>query len=352
MAPPRQGTLPFGRMTPADASENASQASQALLGSSFEVPSEPASQATSHSASESTTPRLPIKSKQKKQARTAWVFKFMRGTDEMQAVFKNANGKEEWRCRFCTQNYLTSGGTHAIKRHLLTQHDITEESTAETRAKNVQIAIESAITSASENPQKRRKLNDSTSGATLVNGDVLEVLYVRFIAACNLPLSLVSSPEFRALLSYLNEDIDRWLPSSGKTVRGWVMRQFDVEKAKIKNTLANAITSIHISCDIWTSPNNKPILGVVAHYIDEKGTLAKAVLSMKEVIGVHDGDNLAGVVMSVITEWEIQDKLGYFVMDNAPNNDTMMRQISLGKSFAFRTYNRCLYTKICYMSTA
>ena len=35
--------------------------------------------------------------------------------------------------------------------------------------------------------------------------------------------------------------------------------------------------------------------------------------------------------MEVIQEWGIASKLGYMQMDNAPNNDTMMKHVSIGK---------------------
>jgi hypothetical protein len=71
----------------------------------------------------------------------------MRGTDDMQHVFYNVAGKEEWRCRFCLQNYQISGGTGTIRAHLDT-HNIKKESSTDAKAKNVQIAIEEAIESA------------------------------------------------------------------------------------------------------------------------------------------------------------------------------------------------------------
>jgi hypothetical protein len=40
---------------------------------------------------------------------------------------------------------------------------------------------------------------------------------------------------------------------------------------------------------------------------------------MKEVSGKHSGENLAAVVLQVVKDWEIEDNLGYFMMDNADN---------------------------------
>jgi hypothetical protein len=52
---------------------------------------------------------------------------------------------------------------------------------------------------------------------------------------------------------------------------------------------------------------------------------------MKEVDGAHTGENLSVPVLEVIKEWGIQENLGYFMMDNADNNNTMIKSIALGE---------------------
>jgi hypothetical protein len=59
---------------------------------------------------------------------------------------------------------------------------------------------------AEENPRKRRRLNDQAGES--IDPDKLEVLYVRFITASSLPFRLVECPEFRALLTYINNYIN------------------------------------------------------------------------------------------------------------------------------------------------
>ena len=88
-----------------------------------------------------------------------------------------------------------------------------------------------------------------------------------------------------------------------------------------------------MSLDIWTSPNSKPILSVIAHYISDLGVLEHVVLAMKEIESNHKGENLALVLMDVIFNWEIAVMLGYIVMDNASNNDTMMQSLSTSMYF-------------------
>ncbi|OBS16749.1 hypothetical protein FPOA_27167 [Fusarium poae] len=73
-----------------------------------------------------------------------------------------------------------------------------------------------------------------------------------------------------------------------------------------------------------------PFLGVVAHYVTEDGQLEHHVLALKDIDSEHDGSHLAVAILKVVDEWGFASKLGYFVMDNAGNNDTMMRSLSLG----------------------
>ncbi|KAK4071107.1 hypothetical protein Purlil1_13524 [Purpureocillium lilacinum] len=77
-------------------------------------------------------------------------------------------------------------------------------------------------------------------------------------------------------------------------------------------------------------PNTLAILGVVAHYVMEDGQLQHHTLALKDIDSEHDGSHLADAILEVIEDWGFASKLGYFVMDNAGNNDTMMKSLSLG----------------------
>jgi hypothetical protein len=59
--------------------------------------------------------------------------------------------------------------------------------------------------------------------------------------------------------------------------------------------------------------------------------LETSLLALVEVFGAHEGETLAPYILKVVEEWGFASNLGYFVMDNASNNDTMMRYLSLGK---------------------
>ncbi|KAM6513532.1 hypothetical protein FALCPG4_18958 [Fusarium falciforme] len=264
--------------------------------------------------------------------RTSWVFSHM-PDEEMETRYYNPRtGKEEWRCKHCGRAYACSGGTAAPAKHLMDPppdgHGLPKGALRTAKVTTIRTILEQARAAAEENPRKRRRLNDQFGDS--IDPDQLEVLYVRFITACSLPFRLVECPEFRALLAYINDDIDTWLPDTHETIRKWIMRQYEDQKEKVKQRIQSAKSRIHISCDLWTSPNSLAILGVVGHYVTEDGQLEHHILALKDIDSEHDGSHLAAAILEVVDEWGFASKLGYFVMDNAGNNDTMMKSLSLG----------------------
>ena len=80
--------------------------------------------------------------------------------------------------------------------------------------------------------------------------------------------------------------------------------------------------------DLWTSLNSLVILSIVAHYISATGNLDNSVLALREVNGEHSSENQAVEILNVINDYSIASKVGYFVMDNVTNNDTMIKELS------------------------
>ncbi|OAQ58045.2 ribonuclease H-like protein [Pochonia chlamydosporia 170] len=263
--------------------------------------------------------------------RTSWIFSHMPDEDIETRYYNQRTRKEEWRRKYCEKTYSCSGGTAAPTKHLTDPppdgHGLPKGAPRSAKVRTIRTILEQARLTAEENVRKRRRLNNHYGDS--VDPDQLEVLYVRFIAACSLPFRLVECAEFRALLSYVNADIDTWLPDTHQTIKKWIMRQYEDQKEKVKQRIQSAKSRIHISCDLWTSPNSLAILGVVAHYVTEDGKLEHHTLALKDIDGEHDGSHLAAAIMEVVEDWGFASKLGYFVMDNATNNDTMMKSLSL-----------------------
>ena len=344
--PATQSRLPFG-ITPTRSNDEAALESapptrpvhtSSITLSILENPqSQDVSSEPSPEVSRAPTPQST--STKTKRKRTAWVFRHMAGTDDMQEVFYNKDGVEIWPCRYCEKagkkkEYIVSGGTNNISLHLKT-HSVLENSPMETRLQQQQQSIQDAMNSAQYNTTKKRKLTEEILTEKPLDGATLESLFVRWVSTNNQALRLVESLEFRSFLTYLNSNVNVYLANSHATCGSWIINQYDIEKERIRSRLHSSCFKIHITLDIWTSPNILPIVAIIAHYISEDNKLESAVLALKEIQGSHDGENIAPIVEEVLEDWGIVSKLGYLQMDNASNNDTMIRALGRSKSYDF-----------------
>ena len=92
--------------------------------------------------------------------------------------------------------------------------------------------------------------------------------------------------------------------------------------------LQAAPSSIHITCNAWTTPNHIGVWGIVGHFTSEEGVLCDLLLSLSEQQGSHSGFNQAQMVLNTLTVYKIRNRLGHFVMNDATTNDALMDHIS------------------------
>jgi hypothetical protein len=135
----------------------------------------------------------------------------------------------------------------------------------------------------------------------------------------------VEAESFRNIIEYCNPMAIKKLPKSANTVRSDIMKCFEVAKITIKENLDAARSKIHLSFDLWTSPNYKAMVAIVGHWTSHEFKVETALLAMKEITGAHKGEFIAPVLHEVVKEFGIDDKLGYFMADNATNNDKALR---------------------------
>jgi hypothetical protein len=101
-----------------------------------------------------------------------------------------------------------------------------------------------------------------------------------------------------------------------------IMKAYEQRQLRIKDRLLTSKSRISISCDIWTSSNNMALLSVIAHLIDSENRRHSILIGLPRIFGSHTGENIADTVCKVLGKYEISDRIGCFMMDNAGNNDT------------------------------
>jgi len=67
---------------------------------------------------------------------------------------------------------------------------------------------------------------------------------------------------------------------------------------------------------------------VVGHSISATGDLVTALLGMERFRGPHTGANHAEIIWKLLEQYGLRYKVGYFMTNNAANNDTAMYELA------------------------
>ena len=119
----------------------------------------------------------------------------------------------------------------------------------------------------------------------------------------------------------LNTGLAEHIPKSHTTMRNWVVDAWKQRQEQLKKELASARSNIHISFDLWSSPNHYAMLGVVFHWIDGIGTQRTDWVALRALCGPYSGENIAELLLQIFNEYAVSDRIGYFILDNASSND-------------------------------
>lgn len=162
---------------------------------------------------------------------------------------------------------------------------------------------------------------------TTTRYESFKALLVRWIVYCQVAFAMLENEYFRELLACLNQSIADLLPRARATLRKWIMDEYVCQKEALKSELARAISDIHLSFDLWTAPNCIAIISIYGHWISPSGRRLNKLLAFRRVAGKHSGENQAQIVLEVLEELQIRDRIGCLVGDNAASNDTAMLAI-------------------------
>ena len=159
-------------------------------------------------------------------------------------------------------------------------------------------------------------------------------LLINWIIDANLPFRTLEHPRLRETFEYANPLIrDNNAMISHSTVRQRLVNEFESNKDTVVQALRRSPGLIHIAFDGWRSRNQHALFGITCCYVDSAFRIQKLVLGLPELRESHTGVNIAEEVGNILDEYKIQDKIGYFSLDNASNNDTAMEALATRYGF-------------------
>jgi len=209
-----------------------------------------------------------------------------------------------------TKIYNVSSTTHAAN-HLTTVHDIERNNRGSK-------ALARLPTNTIQGFFNRPSWNSSRFMSCLIE----------WVLRNRISFHVIETAPFRDLIESLRQEALEVLPKSSNTLRRSCLMRFRAARNSIKIGFTLAKSKIHISCDLWSSPNGHAFLGIVGSWWDYDDTLKSALIALPKLMGVHSGQNIAILIVDILIQYGIEEKLGYFMLDNATNNDLAVKAVN------------------------
>lgn len=218
---------------------------------------------------------------------------------------------EKWQCKLCPKTRYALGSSGNAIKHLAEKHGI--YSPTKPRTKSL-LTPAPSITSTIDNSNN-------------IDGKELKTAIVAHFAADHVPFYRIESPSFRNLLHVINPQVGDVLPKTADTMKTETMKIVAKKMPEIGGVLRH-FGPVHIAFDGWTSDIGHGLEGIVGYIFNPlQLKILPVLLGMKEVDGKHTGANIASCVSKTLDQYQIKDKTGYYVLDNASNNDTAVDKI-------------------------
>jgi hypothetical protein len=115
------------------------------------------------------------------------------------------------------------------------------------------------------------------------------------------------------------------------------MRLFYAIRPQIINALSSAASKIHISFNGWTTKGGtQGFFGIVAYFATALSKIHDLPIALRQLNGAHTSKAIAIAVVATLRAYGItSDTLGYFVLNNASNNNTTIAAVAR----EFRDFN-------------
>jgi hypothetical protein len=168
--------------------------------------------------------------------------------------------------------------------------------------------------------------------------------YVDWVILHNLSFEAVVAPDTRNLIATgAHHELSQMLPTSGNTLSKYIVESLQSRKPFLDDSLSSARSRIHLSCDGWKSPAKFNYIAICAHYFNYDYAQTSTLIGLRRLVGSKTGENEAKLIFNVLCDFTINlNNIGAVVMDNAVDNDAMMRHLEqhLGQYSGWGDENR------------
>nr|GEX66006.1 zinc finger BED domain-containing protein RICESLEEPER 2 [Tanacetum cinerariifolium] len=124
----------------------------------------------------------------------------------------------------------------------------------------------------------------------------------------------------------------RYTHVSRSTLKRDAMRLWLAAKQEIIDTFGNINACVNLTTNVWPAPHGVPgsYMYVTAHWIEPSTwQMMKRIISFEEFSYPHTGGALFKMLIKVLTNFNLEDKVMSITLDNASNNTSAMDKLKL-----------------------
>lgn len=244
-------------------------------------------------------------------------------------------------CKLCSCQYKFSGNTTTLVNHLKKKHIIPySETVGANLPRNECVSSEREVlridlpmpsvsgVCVSENQEENNTVSGSVreppqpppkrarqmrlTAPYKINQKAGDEALLGLITVDMQPLQIVENEGFITYSKKLNPD---YVLPSRKKLTQMLEEKYNICSSEIKQKLQD-VEYIALTTDIWSSDSQKSYISVTAHFI-QSSKLQSLVISTSELADQHTSLNIANALQTILTEWNIFDKIVTIVTDNA-----------------------------------
>ncbi|KAG7413158.1 hypothetical protein Forpi1262_v003836 [Fusarium oxysporum f. sp. raphani] len=256
------------------------------------------------------------------------------------------HGLRKWACKDCilgnrpiiasfTSSGLQNAANHLWREHKTPAPEGEKKSTAQLKSECVLKSNQPTIASVLKlDVNKPTEQNIANSFISRFDKQHFQRMLVELIVSSNQSFSFAENPILREIFGYLNPSVSiQHANLSATAVRYKIIQEYNRHKQKVIEVLRDSPGALHISFDGWTSRNKLALYGIACFFRDEKNRPCKIMIGVPEAHR-HFGSTIGGEVLDVLHTLGVSpEKIGYFTLDNAENNDTAMEVIGAELGF-------------------
>ncbi|KAL4653543.1 hypothetical protein ACB092_01G311300 [Castanea dentata] len=148
----------------------------------------------------------------------------------------------------------------------------------------------------------------------------------RMVILHEYPLAIVDHVGFRDFVGGLRPNFKI---VGRNTLKRDIKKIYNEKKQKTMLEIDKNASKVAITTDLWTANNSKrSFMVITAHYINGSWTLESRVIRFIRMPSPHDKYSLSKILLECLSDWNIEVKLSAITVDNASNNDGMMKLVS------------------------